>query len=175
MLHVPARSPVSWWMRQPGGPSSSSTFPALCKAVRMRRTRLTRSRRIPRSSSSSIKRFRLLLRVLRILMPLVYGKTVLPASFIRKTVNYRSSRNWLCRNRLAAVVAPRPPCQASFLPCLLPARQSPALCLRHPCALAAGKTGAVQGRHGLQKSAEDAFHTLVRPGLTRIKVTAWLM
>jgi hypothetical protein len=77
MLHVPARSPVNWWMRQPGGPSSPSMVSTLSKAVRMRRTRFTRSLRIPRWSLSSIKRFSPLCRTVRILMPQVYGNTVL--------------------------------------------------------------------------------------------------
>ena len=70
MLHVPARSPVSWWVRQPGGPSNPSIVSTLSKAVRTRRTRATRSRLMPLSSSSSIKRFSPLCRTLRlILMP----------------------------------------------------------------------------------------------------------
>ncbi len=39
MLHVPSRSPVSWWMRQPGGPITLLMSAAAISTARMLRSR----------------------------------------------------------------------------------------------------------------------------------------
>lgn len=80
ILHVSARSPESWWMRHPGGPRTPSMSVALIKAERTLRTLFTRSRRIPRLSFASRKRFNPRWRTLRTYISGVYGKTVLASS-----------------------------------------------------------------------------------------------
>jgi len=55
-LQVPARLPVSWCRRQPGGPPTPSTFCAASSAVSIRRTQFARSGLISRASSCSTRR-----------------------------------------------------------------------------------------------------------------------